>query len=94
MPTTRNVYDEATAQHTRTQSVTSGTVTAELVRAYDSLGRLTTYTDADGNTSTSTYDVLSRLATSNDGKATRTYNYDTGAERRGLLTQVIEPPRV
>lgn len=90
VPVARNVYDNATGQAIRTQSLVSGQVTAEVVRAYDTLGRPTSYTDADGATSTITYDLLSRPATSNDGKATRTYTYDSGNERRGLLTSVTD----
>ncbi|MGW5667690.1 DNRLRE domain-containing protein [Micromonospora sp. NPDC003776] len=90
VPTTRDVYDPASGQLVRTQSVVAGTVMAELIRGYDALGRLTSYTDADGNTSTTTYDLLGRIATSNDGKAERTYTYDGGTERRGLLTSVTD----
>ena len=54
------------------------------------LGRTTGYTDADTNASVTTYDLLSRPATVNDGKATRTYTYDGGAERRGLATGVAD----
>ena len=92
VPSRRNVYDNATGRNTRTQSVDGGgNVTAENVRVYDTLGRLTGYTDADGNVATTTtYDLLSRVATSNDGKATRTYAYDGGTERRGLNTGVAD----
>ncbi|MFG1761084.1 RHS repeat-associated core domain-containing protein [Micromonospora echinofusca] len=88
VPVTRKVYDQATGQHLRTQSVVSGSVTAQVIRAYDTLGRQTSYTDADGNVSTTTYDLLGRMATNNDGKAQRTYFYDGGTERRGLLTSI------
>ncbi|MFI0796090.1 RHS repeat-associated core domain-containing protein [Micromonospora rubida] len=87
----RNVYDLASGKSVRTQSLNgAGTVTAEVVRAYDSLGRRTTYTDADGNVSTVTYDLLSRPATVSDGKATQTYTYDGGTERRGFPTQIVD----
>ncbi|NES15310.1 MULTISPECIES: RHS repeat-associated core domain-containing protein, partial [Micromonospora] len=88
VPVTRNVYDQATGQLLRIQSVVGGTVTAEIIKQYDTLGRQTSYTDADGNVSTTTYDLLGRTATSHDGKAQRTYTYDGGSERRGLLTSV------
>lgn len=88
VPVQRNVYDQATGQLVREQSVVGGTVTAEIVKGYDTLGRQTSYTDADGNLSTTTYDLLGRVATSHDGKALRTYTYDEGSERRGLLTSV------
>ncbi|MEU4395567.1 DNRLRE domain-containing protein [Kribbella sp. NPDC023855] len=86
VPTERNVYDAVTGEHLRTQSVSGGSVTAEVVRGYDTLGRLTSYKDADGNLSTTTYDLLSRAATSTDGLATRTYGYNF----RGLLTSVAD----
>jgi RHS repeat-associated protein len=87
----RNVYDAATGQMTRTQFINaSSAVTAEIVRTYDTLGRLTAYTDADGNTSTTTYDLVSRPTATHDGKATQTFTYDGGSERRGLPTQVVD----
>ncbi|GAA2617539.1 hypothetical protein GCM10010436_21270 [Paractinoplanes durhamensis] len=88
VPVTRTIYDPATGQATRAQSLAAGLVTAEVVRTYDTLGRQVTYTDADGVTSTTTYDLLGRAAITNDGKATRTYHYNEGDERRGLLTSV------
>jgi len=90
-PRTRTVYEPATGRATKTQSLDAGgAVTAEIVRGYDALGRQTSYTDADGVTSTTTYDLLSRPATTNDGKGTQTLTYDTGTERRGLLTRVVD----
>ncbi|WP_192580498.1 DNRLRE domain-containing protein [Micromonospora sp. ALFpr18c] len=88
VPVSRNVYEPATGQLLRTQSVASGVATAQVIRAYDTLGRQTSYTDTDGNASTTTYDLLGRVATSNDGKAQRTYTYDGGSERRSLLTSI------
>jgi RHS repeat-associated protein len=91
VPMTKVVYEPASGQVVRTQSLDAGNnVTAEVVRAHDTLGRLTSYTDADGNTSTATYDLSSQIATFYDGKATRTYTYDQGTERRGLPTQVAD----
>ncbi len=91
VPTRRNVYDQQSGTLARSQSMGSGgTVTAEIVRVHDTLGRLTSYTDADGNVSTTTYDLLGRAATTFDGKATRTYIYDGGTERRGLPTGVTD----
>ncbi|WP_167402566.1 DNRLRE domain-containing protein [Micromonospora viridifaciens] len=90
VPIIRNVYDQATGRLVRVQSVVAGLATAQVVKAYDALGRQTSYTDADGVTSTTTYDLLGRPATTNDGKAQRTYTYDGGTERRGLLTSVTD----
>ncbi|MEU0081787.1 RHS repeat-associated core domain-containing protein [Micromonospora tulbaghiae] len=87
----RTVYDQATGQAVRTQTVNaSGAVTAEVIRAYDSLGRMTSYTDTDGTVTTSTFDIAGRPATVNDGKGTRTYTFDGGSERRGLPTSVAD----
>jgi RHS repeat-associated protein len=91
VPTAQTVYDLATGQATRVQSLNgSGAVTAEVVRAYDGLGRLTSYTDADGTVSTFAYDLLDRPTTTTDGRGTRTYGYDGGTERRGLATSVVD----
>ncbi|SCE72700.1 RHS repeat-associated core domain-containing protein [Micromonospora mirobrigensis] len=87
-PIRRVVYDPATGLEARIQSVVGATVTAEVVKGYDTLGRLVSYTDADGSASTRTYDLVGRLATTNDGKGQRSYGYDEGSERRGLLTSI------
>lgn len=52
---------------------------------YDTLGRVTQYQDADGNTATTSYDFLGRPVTTNDGKGTQTRTYDPTT---GLLTQL------
>jgi RHS repeat-associated protein len=91
VPTTKTIYEQTTGLAVKTQSLDGGGgVTAQIVRGYDTLGRLTSYTDADGNAATTTYDLASRVATTFDGKATRTYTYDGGTERRGLPTQVVD----
>ncbi|MEV4637543.1 RHS repeat-associated core domain-containing protein [Actinoplanes sp. NPDC049548] len=91
VPATRTVYDPATGLITRTQSLDAGgTVTAEIVQTFDGLGRTKTYKDAEGTTSTFTYDLLDRPATTSDGLGTRTYTYDGGTERRGLPTSVAD----
>lgn len=89
VPTTRTVYDQTTGQPTLTQTLDSGgNVTAHISRAFDTLGRIYSYTDADGNVTTTTYDLFSRVATTSDGQGTRTWTYDGGTERRGLPTSV------
>jgi RHS repeat-associated protein len=91
VPTQRAIYSPASGLLTNLQSIdASNNVTAQIIQQYDTLGRMTSYTDADGNVSTSTYDLLSQVATNSDGKATRTYTYDGGSERRGLPTQVVD----
>ena len=87
LPTTKIVYEASSGRALQTQSLSGITVTAQVTRAYDGLGRLSSYTDADGNTSTTTYDLLSRPATTSDGKGTQTLSYDDGTERRGPTHQ-------
>jgi RHS repeat-associated protein len=47
---------------------------------------VTSYTDADGNTSATSYDLDGRPVSVNDGKGTTSYSYDSTSEHRGLLT--------
>lgn len=90
LPTTETYYD-SNGRITETRSLDAlGAITARYTRVYNTLGQMTSYTDADGNTSTMTYDVLGRLVTSYDGKGTQTRTYDGGSERRGLLTSLAD----
>jgi RHS repeat-associated protein len=57
-----------------------------ITRAYDSLGRLTGYTDADATATTTKYDILDRPISVADGQGTRTFTYDD----RGLTTQITD----
>lgn len=86
LPTTKSVYDATTGLLTQTQSLSGTTVTAQITRVYDTLGRATSYTDADNITTGTTYDVMSRVATVNDGKATQTRSYND----RSLVSQVTD----
>lgn len=87
----RMVYDAATASLVRTEQLdAAGQVTAQITRVFDTLGRMISYTDADGVVSTTSYDIAGRAAASSDGKATRTYGYDDSGEGRGLLSQVVD----
>lgn len=77
--TTVHSYHGATGRETLTRSKNSDGSYApgSISRVYDSLGRLTSYTDAGGHTSTvSAFDILSRPLTTNDGKAQRQNVYD------------------
>jgi RHS repeat-associated protein len=86
-----DIPQSATTYHSATgrpyQTTAGGLV---ITRNYDTLGRLASYQDADGNTSTYTYDTLDRPLTLDDGKGTRTYTYNGGSERRGLPTQIVD----
>ena len=87
----RSLYDQAAGYLLTTQALdTSGNVTASVGRGYDTLGRQISYTDADNNTSTMTYDLLSRILTTSDGKASRMFTYNGAGEKRGLPTQISD----
>ena len=91
LPTAETVYDTGSGRATKTRTLDgSGTVTAEVVRVYNTLGQLTSYTDSDGNASTTTYDVAGRPLVTSDGKGTQTRTYDGGTERRGLVTSLAD----
>lgn len=81
LPTGRSVYSPQTGELTQSQSIGSGgQVLAYVERQYDTLGRLTSYRDADGNVSTMTYDIAGRVVTTNDGKASQTNEYDAASD--------------
>ncbi|MFF0573080.1 RHS repeat-associated core domain-containing protein [Streptosporangium saharense] len=91
LPEATTTYDPATGLITGTTAGTASTATG-----YDDFGRPVSYTDADSNTSTATYTVDGKVATSSDGKGTTTYTYDGidywgRAEHRGLLTKIDTP---
>ncbi len=52
---------------------------------YDTLGRATSYEDADGGKATTTYDFLGRPVTTSDGKGSQTRTYDPTS---GLLVEL------
>ncbi len=54
-----------------------GGKTLALKSTFNTLGQLTSYTDASGNTATYAYDEDGRVTTVFDGKGTRTYSYDS-----------------
>lgn len=62
--------------------------TRTITRVFDAVGRLTAYTDGDGQATTTTYDLLSRPVVVDDGKGTQSYTYDTATDPRGLLTRL------
>jgi RHS repeat-associated protein len=69
---------------TRQSTPTTGkTITS----VYNTLGQLTSYTDADENTSTYEYDVDGRVHKTNDGKGTQTYTY---GKTTGLPEELVD----
>ncbi|WP_422732959.1 LamG-like jellyroll fold domain-containing protein [Micromonospora sp. WMMD558] len=81
---------------TTTYSPTSGDVTvttmgtATITREYDLLGRLASYTDADGGTTVNEFDRFGKAVKVSDPTGHATFTYDRAAEPRGLLTSVTD----
>ena len=75
LPAVTDKYDSKTGALT-VQSATTEGKTLSLEATYNTLGQLTSYTDADGNATSYTYDIDGRPETINDGKGTQTYTYD------------------
>lgn len=64
------------------ESKCEGVDTQAVAVAYDELGRTKEYVDADGIASSTTFDLLGRIATTSDGKGTQTRYYNAAS---GLL---------
>jgi YD repeat-containing protein len=89
VPTVTLKYDEKTGA-LATQSTTSEGATQTTTSKQDSLGELTSYTDATGVISTYAYDIDGRLSEAFDGKGTRTYAYDaTTGQLRTLKDSAV-----
>ncbi|WP_267884805.1 phospholipase A2 [Streptomyces sp. NRRL S-87] len=84
--TSTTTYDPANGQVAKVATA-DGAVTTE----FDALGRVSTYTDAEGATTSTEYDALDRtVKTVGSAPYTTTYEYDTNAEPRGLATKVTD----
>jgi RHS repeat-associated protein len=70
-----NITYDSTTGRPLTQWMTDNGMTRTITTGYDALGRVTSYTDADGNTTTTAYDLLSRPTVVSDGKGTKTFGY-------------------
>ena len=86
LPAVTDEYDSKTGLLTKQKTTVEG-ATSTLTSAYNALGQLTTYTDADGAIASYEYDVDGRPKFANDGKGTRSYTYDAIT---GLLTKLSD----
>lgn len=86
LPTVTDKYN-STLGSLEELSTTVGGVTTKITSVMNKLGQTTSYTDADGNTSTFSFDVDGRPETISDGKGTQTSSYDTTT---GLLTRLVD----
>jgi YD repeat-containing protein len=97
---TTTKYDTITGEVTENQSVnTAGTVVSAVKKTFDKLGRVVTYTDGSGATTTTKYDrygqpteaketVTDTLGTRTIGSVT--YTYDRAKDPRGYLTSFTD----
>ncbi|MER7004551.1 DNRLRE domain-containing protein [Dactylosporangium sp. NPDC000555] len=78
-------YDAATGNPWKTTVGTS-----VITREYDQLGRVVTYTDADGGTTQSQFDRFGKATRVSDNTGWTTYTYDRNMEPRGMVTSVTD----
>jgi RHS repeat-associated protein len=86
LPTITDEYNTETGALEKQSTTTEGkteTITATL----NKLGEETSYTDADGNTATNSFDIDGRIEKVNDGEGTQTDSYDTTT---GYLTKLVD----
>jgi RHS repeat-associated protein len=78
-----STYSYSSTTGDLTSTSTPGTTPVRTIsRTYDAVGRVSTYTDADGATTTTRYDLLGRPTTvSEGGGASQTLTYDTTTGR-------------
>jgi RHS repeat-associated protein len=86
LPTVTDEYNETTGVLEKQSTTTEGK-TRTITGVYNSLGELTSYTDADENPATYEYDIDGRPTKENDGKGTQTYKYDPTT---GYLTELVD----
>jgi RHS repeat-associated protein len=94
--TTRTVYDPSSGDVVGVQSLNpDGTVASSVSKVFDALGRLVSYTDADGGRTQTTYDRFGKPETETQHQGaqligSRTFTYDAAVEPRGFLTSVTD----
>lgn len=88
LPKVTNGYNETTGQTVK-QETTVGEETQKITSVYNRLGRLTSYTDADGNATTYEYEAsgAGRLTSVSDLKGYQDYAYDPTT---GALTKLVD----
>ncbi|HTD09344.1 MAG TPA: SMP-30/gluconolactonase/LRE family protein [Solirubrobacteraceae bacterium] len=86
LPTVSIEYSPGTGLPVKQSTTVEGIVEA-IERTFNTLGQQTAYKDADGNTSTTEYDIDGREMATNDGKGTQTLTYDPTT---GFLTKLVD----
>ncbi|WP_286217039.1 RHS repeat domain-containing protein [Paraoerskovia sediminicola] len=92
VPATRSEYDAGTGLATATVSLDgAGAEIARISTGYDLWGQAVTYTDTDGETTSTTYDSAGRVVKVTDPIRAVEYGYGSGTEHRGYPTLVKIP---
>lgn len=86
LPTVKTEYSSETGFPIKTSTTVEGT-TRTIESVFNKLGQRTSYKDADGNTSTTEYDIDGRVLSTNDGKGAQTLTYDTTT---GFETKLVD----
>jgi RHS repeat-associated protein len=86
VPTVSIEYSSETGLPVKQSTTVEGGVQS-IERTFNRLGEQTAYKDADGNTSTTEYDVDGRETATNDGKGTQSLSYDPTT---GSLTKLVD----
>ncbi|MFF0390525.1 ricin-type beta-trefoil lectin domain protein [Kitasatospora sp. NPDC004615] len=85
LPQVTTEYDPATGDIVKTASGGKS-----LTRVLDTLGRLISYTDADGGTTTTEFDKYGKPTKVTDPTGSTSYGYDRAKEPRGMVTSVTD----
>lgn len=86
LPTVTDEYNQATGALEKQTAIIEGK-TKTNTSIYNSLTELVSYTDADENTSTFTYDIDGRPEKTSDGRGTQTFSYDTTT---GYVSKLVD----
>ena len=86
LPTVKAEYSSETGRLIKSSTTVEST-TRTIESTFNKLGQRTAYKDADGNTSTTEYDIDGRAETVNDGKGAQTFSYDTTT---GFETKLVD----
>lgn len=86
LPTVTYEYNKETGALEKQSTTTEGK-TKTITSVYNTVGELTSYTDADENTATYEYDIDGRTTKVNDGKGTQTYTYESTT---GDLSKLVD----
>jgi RHS repeat-associated protein len=86
LPTVTDGYNKESGALEKQSTTTEGK-TKTVTSVYNTVGELTSYTDADENIATYNYDIDGRVEKAGDGKGAQTYSYDPTT---GFRTKLVD----